>query len=172
VSVDTAINLPDVVRRAKEEGEGNSNEAVALLMQWARADHLLYAAIMEPSLEGRCRSLVTRLNNTDREAAWRNGGGSLSRQTLNGQASEELERAAVLLSFGLPNGRPLGKASLVDLGDALTVYSKNERAYRRNRLFIEKVMPHVQRGQLVEDVLTDAAIRELMLEASEEAKGQ
>lgn len=155
------IDLQSLARKAKADAA--RGRAAALLASWAREDEDLFHAIMDGQLEKRCQLLITTCDdNRDVHTP--------TYQPTEPRDNEDLLAAGILLTFALPNGRLLGMASLVDLEAAQGHYLEQAaRAHDRIR-FISLVKKRLKRGQVVEDVLTEAGLRALMRQAQAETE--
>lgn len=159
----TDHELADYLRQALEDGEHDREKATSHLIKMASEIPGLRQLILESyPFDRLCRYLITEHVSHSRQAAWR----SVKHPPANPPSINLFQVAQDrLLNQSLPNGRPLGKATLIDLEEAITHHGKHEIANGRARIWYTLIKAQIKKGQLVEDVLTEDALTELQLEA-------
>lgn len=163
----SAITISDVARKALDDANGNVDEAAKMFEVAVRQSMALRDQLTEPLIAEACRAAVRKEVREERRTVWVVPTAKPAQVDVKAQADRVVQLAAgTLAMFPLPGGQRLGEATREEISTAAEFYGRQAADMGVKARWLRLIAQSVPDGRKVGDVLSDARLRELQMEAS------
>ena len=148
------INLQSAARIAMQ-GQKSHHVGAKCLLEMARKDASLMAALMEPYEERAAYNAVRKQSSDLRREIWKKS----TEQPANDRVGAlVVSNMAMLMDFPLPGGKPLRDATGDEVQDAANSYRKQAVDMAQKSAWLKMVAANVPKGKTVGEALDEMAL--------------
>lgn len=155
-------------RKAYEGAGGNITEATRRLEQAVRASRKLRDDLTEPLLSTACYDAVRVQCRAARHRVWSPSARALAQHRSDSHRRAVTTARARLLDFPLPGGLALGSATRVQVIGAAEAYERQAGDMAWKARWLAMVASALPEGRKVREALTEARLRKMQSEASDD----